>query len=90
MDLPLQSPEAQNALLGLTVAKAVAEDEDPDASGTTRILPDLHAFLTDFLGWKPDLLELYRPGPNARMFVGQEKAHAADDRPEPPAPLRTT
>jgi N-6 DNA Methylase len=88
VDLPLQSPEAQNALLDLTVAKAIPEDEDPDASVSTRILPDLRAFLTGFLGWKPDLLDLYRPGPNARMFAGQEKAHRSDDLPEPPEAIR--
>ena len=88
VDLPLQSPEAQNALLDLTVAKAVPEDEDPDASVSTRILPDLRAFLTDFLGWKPDLLDLYRPGPNARMFAGQENAPRSDDLPEAPEAIR--
>src|SRR4051794_8852400 len=45
VDLPLQSPDAQNALLALTAARAVSEDEDPDATGPTRILPDLRAFL---------------------------------------------
>ena len=88
VDLPLQSPEAQNALLDLTVAKAVPEDEDPDASVSTRILPDLRAFLTDFLGWKSDLLDLYRPGPNARMFAGQETAPWPDDLPEAPEAIR--
>src|SRR4051794_30934418 len=88
VDLPLQSSEAQNALLALTVSKAVPEDEDPDASDSTRILRDLRSFLIEFLGWKPDLLELYRPAPNARMFAGQEKAPRSDDLPEVPETIR--
>ena len=28
-------------------------------------------FLTEFLGWKPELLEFFRPSTRAQMFAGQ-------------------
>ena len=51
------------------------------------MLRGLEPFLTEFLGWKPELLELYRPVARARMFAGQE-ALPRRSRPEPPPELQ--
>ena len=53
-----------------------------------RLLRGLEPFLIEFLGWKPELLELYRPvrqGPDVRRPGAGPRAI---DRPEPPAELQ--
>jgi len=88
IELPLQASDAQRALDALTVAIPVAADNDEDdAENRPRMLCGLEPFLTEFLGWKPDLLKLYRPAAGARMFAGQEAPHAGN-RPEPPTELQ--
>ena len=88
IELPLQASDAQRALDALTVAVPVAADNDEDdQEKRPRLLRGLEPFLTEFLGWKPDFLELYRPVAGARMFAGQEAPHAAQ-RPEPPTELQ--
>ena len=88
IELPLQASDAQRALDALTVAIPVAADNDEDdQENRPRMLRGLEPFLTEFLGWKPDFLELYRPVAGARMFAGQEAPHAGQ-RPEPPTELQ--
>jgi hypothetical protein len=72
VELPPNVSEAQKALETLTKRLSVEDDADPDEA--IRILSDPHTFLTDFLGWKPNLLEFYRPRVNARMFASQSPA----------------
>ena len=90
-DLPLQDGAAQHALLALAAARPAADGEEPrddDPRGAGVLLPDLRAVLVDFLGWKPDLLERFRPGPAARMFAGQGGSTPEADRVEVPDSLR--
>ena len=88
IELPLQASDAQRALDALTVAIPVAADNDEDdQENRPRMLRGLEPFLTEFLGWKPELIELYRPVATARMFAGQEAPHAGQ-RPEPPKELQ--
>src|SRR5208283_4157259 len=62
-------------------------DDQADQDHRPRLLRGLEPFLVEFLGWKPELLELYRPVAMARMFAGQEQVHE-DHRPEPPPELQ--
>ncbi len=67
------------------------DDEQTDSENPTRTLRSTPDFLTDFLGWKPELLDLFRPSARAQIFAGQGLAqdhNEADDRPEPPNELR--
>jgi hypothetical protein len=82
VELSLQSPDAQNALLNLTVPRPPSDDDDPDANLPARILPDLRAFLTGYFGWEPELLEVYAPGPQTRMYAGQQPAEGRSEVPE--------
>ncbi len=84
VELPLNASDAQNALDGLTKRLHVGEDADPDESVLS--LADPRAFLTEFLGWKPALLEFYRPRAGARMFANQSPTTGCD-LPEAPESL---
>ena len=56
IELPLQASDAQRALDALTVAIPVAADnDDDDQENRPRMLRGLEPFLTEFLGWKPEL-----------------------------------
>jgi hypothetical protein len=91
IELPLQSPEAQKDLEATTAPVVGLEDDDaadPLAPGPSRALAGTAEFLTRFLGWKPELLELYRPGPDARMYEGQEADPAGEGRRPVPDALR--
>ena len=68
-----------------------ATDDDTDHENPLRTLRGTREFLTEFLGWKPELLDFFRPGARAQMFAGQglaRESRPADDRPEPPEELR--
>ena len=72
-------PDRGHSCCGRTTTKTTRRNEtNASRSG---------AFPTEFLGWKPDFLELYRPVAGARMFAGQEAPHAGQ-RPEPPTELQ--
>jgi hypothetical protein len=88
IDLPLQDADAQRALEAITEVVPAAEgDEVDETADNARVLRGIRPLLFDFLGWKPDLLELYRHVPRARMFAGQDRVRD-DGRPEPPEALR--
>ena len=84
VELPPNVSEAQKALESLTTLLPVSADADPTES--TRVLGDSRAYLTEFLGWKLNLLEFYRPRANARMFASQSPT-AGSDLPEAPESL---
>ena len=91
IELPLQSADAQRALEALSISRPVTDDEETDHENPPRTLRSTREFLTEFLGWKPELLDFFRPTARAQMFAGQGLAHdsnPADDRPEPPDELR--
>src|SRR6202522_1643878 len=91
IELPLQSADAQRALEALTVPLPQTDDAEFDQENPPRTLCGTREFLIEFLGWKPELLEFFRPSARAQMFAGQATAQnpgPADDRPEPPDDLR--
>ena len=91
VELPLQSAEAQRALEALSVSRPETDDEETEHENPARILRSTREFLTEFLGWQPELLDFFRPSARAQMFAGQGIANdsqPADDRPEPPDSLR--
>ena len=91
IELPLQAAEAQRALEALTIPRPMSDDEDADHENPPRMLRNTREFLTEFLGWQPELLDFFRPSARADMFAGQANAQgpdAADDRPESPDELR--
>src|SRR5262249_36771638 len=86
VELPPNAFEAQNALEALTGPVPVGPDDDPELA--VRTLAEPRAFLTEFLGWKPDLLEVYRPRPNARMYASPSPSPAdRGELPEAPESL---
>jgi hypothetical protein len=95
VELPLQSPEAQRALEAQTVARPLPDDApDADREHPPRIIRDTRALLTGFLGWKPELLEFYRPGDRVLMVAEQGGSAepgapwAVGERVATPEPLR--
>ena len=64
----------------------MADDEEVDQENPPRTLRGTRAFLIEFLGWKPELLEFFRPTGRAHMFaspVTGNDSEPADDRPDP-------
>ena len=95
IELPLQSPDAQRALESQTVARPLPDDApDADREHPPRLIRDARALLTGFLGWKPELLEFYRPGDRVLMYAEQGGSAApglpwaAGERVATPGPLR--
>ena len=81
-------PDAQRALEALTIPRPVTtdhENNDHDHENPPRTLRNTRQFLTEFLGWKPELLDFFRPNARAQMFAGQR---LVDESPEPPDELR--
>jgi len=91
IELPLQSAEAQRALEALTISRSVTDDEETDHENLPRTLRSTREFLAEFLGWKRELLDFFRPCARAQVFAGQglaQDSNLAGDRPEPPDELR--
>ncbi len=90
IELPLQSADAQRSLEAQTIALPVPDD-DADHENLPRTLRGTREFLTEFLGWRPELLDFFRPSARAQIFAGQglaQDSNPADDRPAPPEELR--
>ena len=87
IELPLQSAEAQRALEALTISRPVADDDETDHENPPRTLRGTREFLTEFLGWKPELLDFFRPSAEPRCSPAKRLAQtptADEDRPHRP------
>ena len=80
VELPLQSADAQHALEALSISKPLSRRRRRRPRESAAHPRSTRDFLTEFLGWKPDLLDFFRPscpGPDVRR---------PGDRPGPARP----